>query len=176
MPSGKTHDQLTWIGLPLSLLGSWLLSQDLLLSLLLGGSFVFAGLMFSGDLDVKSVQYKRWGWLRWIWIPYQRGISHRSPLSHGPVLGTLTRLLYLSIWVLALFWIWTQLALVLQQTVLLNQSQLLIAQGVQFLQAKPAYLVAILAGLWLGALSHTLADEIVSHLKRFKRRRKRKKK
>ncbi|MEZ0373348.1 MAG: metal-binding protein, partial [Candidatus Sericytochromatia bacterium] len=79
MPSGKTHDRVTWISAPVVALLAWLLSQQLVVSAVATLAYVFAGLMFSGDLDVKSVQYKRWGWLRWIWIPYQKSVSHRSP-------------------------------------------------------------------------------------------------
>ena len=173
MPSCKTHDRVTWISAPVVALLAWLLSQQLVVSAVATLAYVFAGLMFSGDLDVKSVQYKRWGWLRWIWIPYQKSVSHRSPFSHGPVLGTLTRLLYLSAWVLLLFWLWTRIALWFEQASLARQSFAAARQLAQILQARPVLLVAVLAGLWLGALSHTLADESLSRWKRWRKRRRR---
>lgn len=170
MPSGKTHDRLTWIFAPAVLLVGWVLSQQLAVSATAALAFVFAGLMFSGDLDLKSVQYKRWGWLRWIWIPYQRTVPHRSPFSHGPVLGTLTRLLYLSAWMFLLFWLWTRLVLWLAQMSLAEQSFVAVRQLLQTLQGRPDLLVASLSGLWLGALSHTLADETLSCWKRWRRK------
>lgn len=169
MPSGKTHDRVTWISAPVVGVSAWLIGGRLGASAVATLAFVFAGLMFSGDLDVKSVQYKRWGWLRWIWIPYQKAVKHRSPFSHGPVLGTLTRLLYLSGWILLFFWIWTRSMLWLAQADLARQSFAAAGQMTQTLQGRPDLLIAGLAGLWLGALSHTLADETVSRWKRWRK-------
>lgn len=171
MPSGKTHDRITWLLTPLLALMGWLFTQRLDLVALLSASFLFAGLMFSGDLDLKSVQYKRWGFLRWIWLPYQKWIPHRSPLSHGPVLGTLARLIYLTAIVLLgsalMGWGLSQLGQqqVLQQT----------RSGLQYvlsgLYLRPEWVLILLCGLWLGALSHTWADELSSAWKRWRRRR-----
>lgn len=174
MPSGKTHDRITWICLPLVGLASWWLSHDLATCLSTSGSFVFAGLMFSGDLDVKSVQYKRWGWFRWIWIPYQKGVSHRSPLSHGPVLGVIARLTYLSLWLLLGFWLWIQLATWAQQQTLAQQSYQLMEQAAAAFYQHPGLWGGALAGLWLGGLSHTLADESGSRWKRWRRKARKK--
>lgn len=169
MPSGKTHDKITWLSaLPLAWIG-WISTQNLSLTALLTASFLFAGLMFSGDLDTKSVQYKRWGWFRWIWIPYRKLVPHRSPFSHGPVLGVLTRLLYLSVWVALLFGILTRVALALEQGQLAEQGFGLARQTAVFFQ-NPVYVGVGLVGLWLGGFSHTLADESVSLLKRWRRK------
>ena len=44
--------------------------------------------------DISPLGENLW----WIyWFPYRKLIPHRSPLSHWPVIGTLGRLLYLSI-------------------------------------------------------------------------------
>ncbi len=174
MPSGKTHDRFTWIFTPLVALGIWLACHDLNYSLVVSISFLFAGLMFSGDLDLKSVQYKRWGYLRWIWHPYQKWVRHRSAFSHGPVLGTITRLLYLSLWVLIIFGVWLQISLYLEQQVLQQQSLVLMHSLMKWSHQHPFTLIAILIGLWLGALSHTLADEIGSSWKRFRRTKRKK--
>ena len=58
--------------------------------------------MLGPDLDIHSIQYRRWGPLRWIWLPYQKALKHRSQLSHGPIIGTAVRVMYLSVWI-ALF-------------------------------------------------------------------------
>lgn len=172
MPSGKTHDRITWLtALPVAWIG-WVSSRELSLTALLTLSFLFAGLMFSGDLDTKSVQYKRWGWFRWIWIPYRKLVPHRSPFSHGPVLGVLTRLLYLSAWVTLLFAALTRVALALEQSQLAEQGFGLAKQTAVFFQ-NPVYVGVGLVGLWLGGFSHTLADETVSTLKRLRRRSRR---
>lgn len=174
MPSGKTHDQFTWIFTPFIAIITWLIYPDLHYSLMVSSSFLFAGLMFSGDLDLKSVQYKRWGYLRWIWLPYQKWVRHRSAFSHGPVLGTITRLLYLSIWVLVIFGVWLQVNLYLEHYVLRQQSYELLLGLISWSHQHPLTLFAILIGLWLGALSHTLADEIGSAWKRLRRKKRRK--
>lgn len=171
MPAGKTHDQITWLLTPLMGGLGWSLSGRLDLALLLMGSFGFAGLMFSGDLDVKSVQYKRWGFFRWIWLPYQKWVPHRSPLSHGPVLGTLTRLVYLSCWILLGAALLSVLLSRLGHTELLSQSRSAGQQVLTHLYLKPEWIAVILAGLWLGALSHTWTDELVSAWKRWRRKR-----
>lgn len=176
MPSGKTHDTITWWSTPLVTLSGWLLTHDLTAAIVLGVSFAFSGLMFSGDLDLKSVQYKRWGWFRWIWIPYQKMVPHRSPLSHGPVLGLATRLIYLSLWLGILFFLFWQGAMYLEQEALIHQSRAGVEQALTWFRRSPLLAVALVLGLWLGGLSHTLADEVSSRLKRWKRQRKKPKK
>lgn len=95
MPNGHTHDAVTWfLVTPVALL-AWNVTQDVGKSAVFTGAFVFAGLMFSGDLDLPSSQYRRWGRLRWLWKPYQWLVPHRSVISHGVLLGPLGRLLYL---------------------------------------------------------------------------------
>lgn len=157
------------------MLSGWVFTHDLTTAMVLGGSFAFSGLMFSGDLDLKSVQYKRWGWFRWIWIPYQKMVPHRSPLSHGPVLGLATRLIYLSLWLMILFFLFWQGAVYLEQEALVHQSRTGLQQALTFFRHSPLLVVAFVVGLWLGGLSHTLADEVSSRLKRWRRKKRKKK-
>ncbi|MBF2055031.1 MAG: metal-binding protein [Candidatus Sericytochromatia bacterium] len=171
MPSGKTHDQVTWWLTPLTGVLGWMLFYRLDLALMLMLSFLFAGLMFSGDLDVKSVQYKRWGFLRWIWLPYQKWVPHRSPLSHGPVLGTLTRLVYFSVCLILFALLLDAVLNRLGQGQLLSQSQSAGQQLLKWIYLQPEAIGVMLAGLWLGALSHTWTDELVSAWKRWWRKR-----
>jgi len=61
---------------------------------------VTAGVMFGGtlnspDLDTPSTPYNHWGIFRFIWLPYQIMIKHRSPFSHWPVLASVFKLTYL---------------------------------------------------------------------------------
>lgn len=172
MPAGKTHDKITFYTAPPIFVMSWLVTQRLDLCVIITVGFVFAGLMFSGDLDVKSVQYKRWGWLRWIWIPYQRLISHRSPLSHGPVLGTVTRLVYLSLWLIVAYGLLLSFARWGRQEALAEQSQFWVRQWAQQLRERPEWALSLVVSLWLGALSHTLADECVSRWKKWRKGKK----
>jgi len=97
MCSGKTHDSITYLTAPLVGGLCFAVTNDIDQTLLFTGSFLFSGLMFGPDLDCKSIQVKRWGQLKWIWKPYQHLIPcHRHPLSHGFLLGTIVRLLYMS--------------------------------------------------------------------------------
>jgi len=82
------------------------LGPTLLYSAALGGGAML-GLFLTPDLDVNAgsiseeevreispVGENLW----WIyWYPYRLILPHRSPLSHWPIIGTLGRLLYLTI-------------------------------------------------------------------------------
>ncbi len=103
MPSGRTHDRITLWSLPAVAGLSFSLTRNGNLTLLIATGFLFGGLMFGPDLDIHSRQYQRWGWLRWIWQPYQHNLRHRSFLSHGPIIGTALRVFYLASWIAALW-------------------------------------------------------------------------
>ena len=98
MPSGRTHDRITLWGLPFITGLTFGSTGSGNVTLIVAGAYLFSGLMFGPDLDLYSIQYKRWGYLRWIWIPYQKALRHRSLLSHGLIIGTTVRILYLAIW------------------------------------------------------------------------------
>jgi uncharacterized metal-binding protein len=164
MPSGSTHDRITlWI-VPGLVISGWYLTQSGRLTLILILGFLFSGLMFGPDLDIYSVQFKRWGKLRFIWIPYQKLIKHRSIFSHGPIIGTLLRIIYLLtlLTLLGIFvvgiaqliwgfsWNWGEFR------------QLMWKLGTQDQRNS---VLALYLGLELGALSHILSDWLVSRAK-----------
>jgi len=167
MPSGKTHDRITLWSLPFVVAACYGLTRSADLALWVGGSYLFSGLMFGPDLDIYSLQYKRWGIFRWIWRPYQKMLNHRSPLSHGLLIGTIGRVGYLllTLGVIALFfgaiaqildfkpWQWHP-----------SLQQHLIGLPQQHPQAA----IAIFIGLELGAMSHSLSDGLGSALRRFR--------
>jgi uncharacterized metal-binding protein len=97
MPSGRTHDRITLWTLPVVGGATLLSTGNSTLTLIVAGGYLFGGLMFGPDLDIHSVQFKRWGWFRWVWLPYQGSVPHRSPLSHSPITGTAFRIIYLLI-------------------------------------------------------------------------------
>lgn len=149
------------------------------LTLMISGGFLFSGLMFGPDLDTYSRQFKRWGLLRWIWLPYRRSMRHRSFLSHGPIVGTIVRIIYLLSWIAAGVGLialvsaiaygtageidqWTRLA---QQYWTLG----LEVTARSLLQYGPQ-LFALMLGLELGAMSHSLSDWIGSWYKQQFRR------
>jgi uncharacterized metal-binding protein len=171
MPSGRTHDRITWYLTPVILGFSYLITHQAHLTVLATGAFLFSGLMFGPDLDIHSVQYKRWGWLRWLWLPYRRLLRHRSLFSHGPIIGTFLRLFYLAI-LLSLF-----LSLLAVIALLLGQAKLVGLQRISQTigQLGRHYLLeslALFVGLELGAISHILSDRLGSRLKRLQASRK----
>jgi uncharacterized metal-binding protein len=156
MPSGRTHDRITMYALPFVVGVTFWQTRSSNATLLVAGGFLFGGLMFGPDLDIYSVQFQRWGFWRWIWLPYQKSLRHRSFLSHGPIIGTILRVLYLGclLAILAIF------VLTIAQK-LWNQSfswqDLAVIVGRSLLQDHTEY-IALFFGLELGAMSHSLSD------------------
>ena len=183
MPSGRTHDSITLWSLPLIAGLTFARTQSSSLTLCVAGGYLFSGLMFGPDLDVHSQQYKRWGWLRWIWLPYRRSMRHRSFWSHGPIAGTVVRVAYLLIWV-GIFGIGGGMAIAIacQLTGITSHWSLLAQQWFssslllleQASQQYPMEAIAIALGLELGALSHSCSDWILSTYRRSLNRRSKK--
>ncbi|MDT4896465.1 MAG: hypothetical protein QOH25_1542, partial [Acidobacteriota bacterium] len=71
MPSGKTHDAITFILAAPTFLVAWGLTGNPALSVLATAAMLFGGLMFGPDLDILSRQYTRWGVFRFLWLPYR---------------------------------------------------------------------------------------------------------
>lgn len=136
MSSGVVHDRVTYICSPvifcLGLIISWQVALVVTLS------FLFAGLMFNGDLDIHSDVYKRWGPLRFLWLPYRK-FGHRSKWTHGFLRGTLIRVL----WVM---WI---------PIVALSFCGI---DVISFLRIYWEWVLWGLLGLELGSMSHTIMD------------------
>lgn len=175
MPSGRTHDRITLWSLPWIVGFSWLLSRSSTVALLVSSAFVFSGLMFGPDLDIYSVQYQRWGVLRWIWQPYQSMIPHRSWLSHGCLVGTLIRILYLSL-ILILGGIPLIILVKLVWGTDWNLQHIALDIWQLLTQEYLEKILAIVIGLELGSMSHSLSDWLGSAYKKQKRRPKKKKK
>lgn len=164
MPSGITHDRITLWSLPIIAGISYGLCRDGELTLILCGGFLFSSFMFGPDLDIHSIQYQRWGYLRIIWLPYRQCLRHRSWLSHGIIIGTCLRILYLlsviafiSIFIVAiaqLFWGFAW-----------NWHDFVKLQWQRLVTYYPQETMIILLGLELGALIHSLSDWITSRRK-----------
>lgn len=138
------HDRVTWFLFPIvALSGYWYLG---ITGFLIGASFLFSGLMFNGDLDIHSNVYRRWLFLKWIWWPY-RYFGHRSIWTHGPLIGTITRLLWVGVPL-------SGLCYYIGGMELLG----LIVTSREFLE--------VLIGLELGSMSHSVCDFIYSGGKR----------
>jgi uncharacterized metal-binding protein len=171
MPSGRTHDRITWWTFPLTLGGAWWLSGRWDVTSAVTASYLFSGLMFGPDLDTRSVQVRRWGLLRWIWWPYRRFVPHRSQLSHGVLVGTFLRLVYLTLVFCALAGL---VAYGLQHyggvSVLRQLEVTYPTLTKQTAQWEWMFVGWILLGLELGAISHIIADTLVSSVKRQRKR------
>ena len=167
MPSGRTHDRLTWWSTAAAALALLTLTRrgDWALALALGS--LFGGLMFSADLDTVSRPLRRWGPLAWIWTPYRWLVPHRASHSHGLVWGPLFRGAYavvvLSLLVVGLLWGceqagWRVPADLIRQGLRLGWDQ---AQGL-----GRGTLLLGLAGIVWANFVHVAADVGVSALKR----------
>jgi uncharacterized metal-binding protein len=103
MPSGKVHDQITIVLiLPMTIMlllvsyyVNFIPTSIIPISIIIFG-YIFSSLMFNGDLDTNSKPYNRWWVFKIIWIPYQLLFKHRSIFTHGIIIGTIIRLLYVS--------------------------------------------------------------------------------
>lgn len=188
MSDGRTHTNITYISaIFLFTLSYYLIGLTYSLFFII--AYIFAGLMFSGDLDTHSIQYKRWGFLRFIWLPYRKIFNHRSRFTHGAILGTFVRIIYLLTFLVLLLAIILFFYLIILYfmskqnssffTPLFSQikNSFSIFKEVFFNIVKkyPKYIFSVLVGLVLGALSHDLTDSIDSEIKSFRKKKKKKK-
>ena len=172
MPSGRTHDRITLWGLPLVLTAAFYLTLDIPLTVIVCIGFLLGGFMMGPDLDIHSIQYRRWGPLRWIWLPYQKMLKHRSQLSHGPIIGTLIRVMYLGTCIGVFSLILIELVNFLWDTQLTwkDLHNTVHIPAMTFLKEW----VTLIIGLELGALSHYVSDHLDSQFKKIRGRKRRK--
>lgn len=158
MPSGKTHLKIEavililWAGVAVVLaMNEWItISQTLLFF----GAYVFSMFLMSPDLDLsKSDASSRWGLFRWIWFPYAWVFRHRQ-VSHHPLLGPLSRILYIATLVLTAIFIYLAITG---------------NPGLRF-KLPAEVILPTFMGLYMPNLEHILADRI-STVRRRKRRR-----
>lgn len=139
MPNGKTHDTITFITTPI-IGGICFYLTDMKTTILFLILYLFSSLMFNGDLDTNSRPYNRWWIFKMIWIPYQLMFTHRSIFTHGLIIGTIIRLLYISIIPLIIFIVKGNLQIITS----INLNMLLL----------------IFIGLEAGSAIHTISDKI----------------
>lgn len=182
MAAGLVHDRIT-----INTAGIWFLvglgvTADFGLAAASAIGCVVGGYWLSPDLDIRSHPFQRWGPLRIIWIPYQKLIRHRSTWSHGPLIGTTLRVLYLAI-ALGLGWLLLLGLAAIGFSLLGGADRYASFEAATLAQTRAIgqwlwvdqfpFLVAGFVGLEVGALSHIATDHLSSWQKRRARRAKR---
>lgn len=144
----------------------------------LGLGCLVSTVFLSPDIDIKqSISSRSWGILRVLWVPYHRVFRHRK-LSHWPLVGTLSRLIYL--WVMLEMLAYAVLAIhAYSQS--LDPVQAIQASTEEvyghkqeilyFVEHNRQLLLAFFYGLAITDLFHTLVDHISSFWKRRQRSR-----
>lgn len=149
MASGRAHDRATVsLALPFGVLCWPALGPE---GAVVGAlSFLVGGLWLSPDLDTRSNATRRWGPLSPLWWPYRRFLSHRSALSHTPLLGSAGRLAYLAAAI-------TVLSQLLQPLGTPPATRLI--ESLQALaEQRPPLLLTALAGVEASSWLHLLQD------------------
>jgi len=169
MPSGKTHDAVTFFLVAPTFAATWVTTESFSLSAIVTAAFVFGGLMFGPDLDTNSKQYTRWSVFRFLWYPYQAFFAHRSRWSHGLIFGTFLRIVYfMGVMTLASFLVSYFLIIysggTMPDLMEFMESWRQIGEYVRENFGESVF-VAAFVGLWLGAASHTLTDMAGSFIK-----------
>ncbi|MBK8466227.1 MAG: metal-binding protein [Chloracidobacterium sp.] len=169
MPSGKYHDAITFnLALP-ACAASYAVNGSPSVSAVVFVAFIFGGLMFGPDLDTISRQYSRWLIFRFIWFPYRRFFKHRSRFSHGLIFGALGRVVYFIgvLTLMAFFAAFIYIAFAggkLPNLIDFARVWKTIGEFTQ-LYFSEYFLLAVFAGLWFGAASHTFTDMAGSFIK-----------
>jgi uncharacterized metal-binding protein len=143
MPNGSTHDIITAVATPVVAWTTYHFTHDWKTTSIIVGLFLFSSLMFNGDLDIESRPYNRWWLLKFIWMPYQGIFHHRSIFTHGLVIGTVVRILYLGI---------------IPFTILLIKGSTGVVAHAFTNPMTLHMAILIFIGLELGAALHTIAD------------------
>ena len=169
MPSGKTHDGITFFLTVPVWIAAWQIAGSVSMATITTCAFLFGGLMFGPDLDTRSTQYSRWSIFRFLWYPYQKFFKHRSRWSHGLIFGTFLRVIYF-VGVITLlsfvltFFVITYLGGDVPNLVEFTKSWQQIGEYVRIHFGDYAF-PAMFIGCWLGAASHTITDMAGSFIK-----------
>ena len=172
MANSRTHTKVNFVVILASLLALLIISDLKAEFLLLSALFAVAGTVFlSPDLDLTNSHPARyWGPFSLLWKGYTKLFRHRG-WSHVPVVGTLTRLLYLS-------FVLGGVALVVDALVYIHSYGTGIGWAQHFTRDTDAFLqflidkrlgfVAALVGLFYADVLHISTDCFSSLLKAFR--------
>lgn len=169
MPSGKTHDAVTFLLAVPAFAVTYTATASISASAVVAAAFIFGGLMFGPDLDTVSRQYSRWFIFRFLWFPYRSFFKHRSRFSHGLIFGALLRVIYfmgvLTLTAFSAVLIWTSVADAKPPN--LGHISNVWREIGEFVSSNFGnnFLLLSFLGLWLGAASHTFTDMAGSFVK-----------
>ena len=145
MASGQVHDRITLVvSAPIGIATAVLWGADA--GLISAAACLIGGFWLSPDLDTHSNALRRWGPLRGLWWPYRHLIPHRSLWSHGPLIGTALRLLWLLSW-------WVVVSLLIGWPTNAGLPTL-----VSWLNQQPQQAIALGIGLEASAWLHLILD------------------
>ena len=169
MPSAKTHDAVTLLLAVPAFAVTYLFTKNTGAALMVGGAFLFGGLMFGPDLDTVSRQYSRWSFLRILWLPYRTFFKHRSRFTHGLIFGAFIRVFYFcGVVTLIVFAAAYAIAAYtgghLPSIADISNVWRPISVTIDRVFGEDFYLLAFI-GIWLGAASHTFTDMAGSFIK-----------
>ncbi|MCX6377851.1 MAG: metal-binding protein [Armatimonadetes bacterium] len=138
------------------------------LAILFTAAYLFAGYACAGDLDLVSTEFRRWGPLRFIWLPYQKMVPHRSWISHGLVLGGVVRICYLLAMCSLLMWGGLMVYSYFYSPSL-NPAAVTAEKWsslIYLMKARPLETSALIGGFILAGTTHSLSDFTWSWFKR----------
>ena len=169
MPSGKTHDAITFMLAVPAFAVTYSVTRSFTAAAAVAAAFVFGGLMFGPDLDTVSRQYSRWMIFRFLWLPYRKFFKHRSRFSHGLIFGAMIRVVYfLGIVTVVVFAVAYMYAVYsggkLPGLVEITHVWQPVGEFIRT-QFGGNFLLLVFLGTWLGAASHTFTDLAGSFIK-----------
>lgn len=169
MPSGKTHDAITFLLAAPTVAVTYFVTADLSVAVAAVAAFLFGGLMFGPDLDTVSKQYSRWKIFRPLWFPYRAAFKHRSRWSHGLIFGTLLRVIYfMGVLTVAVYLGMLVVTLITGDKapgIGLFPTAWRQLGSVVSMHLGDNVLAAVFAGMWAGAASHTFTDMAGTYIK-----------
>lgn len=120
--------------------------------------------MFGAELARFGRQFERWGILGFLWLPYQRVVSHRSLFARGLLVGTSLRWLYLALAITVCVW----MILAIQtfasghwsnwQVMMDTQTSSLLHKTKQWANEYCSELSAVFIGTEIGAMTSILTE------------------
>ncbi len=107
MPDYNTHrvfNYLAFLVISVLLFKLQVVITDMKLFLALGIGFYIGTDFITPDLDIESTAIKRWGRLKFIWLPYKWLFKHGQS-SHNILYGAIVRVVYFSIIILGVYYL-----------------------------------------------------------------------